>query len=198
MSAWSEHVLEFWEGVHKRGSNVHIGNTQAADYATYFSKAGPFAKDLAAAQSVLDIGPGFGRYLAAAQGKSKRAIDVSRLARERVRGMGVVAHAPGEIPAGVSDLATCLSVIQHCAEEAVGVIMSDSARALRSGGRFYLNGVHGGHHTPSPEGRLHGARFSYSLDYMKELAGQNGFSVIGEHSYRVGALGVWILCLGRS
>jgi hypothetical protein len=112
--------------------------------------------------------------------------------------MGVEAHAPGEVPADVSDLATCLSVIQHCAEEAVDVIMSDAARALRSGGRFYLNGVHGGHHTPSPEGRLSGARFSHSLDFMKKLAAKKGFSVVGEHDYRVGALGVWILCLGRS
>jgi 2-polyprenyl-3-methyl-5-hydroxy-6-metoxy-1,4-benzoquinol methylase len=195
--SWNEHVLNFWEHVHRRGSNVHIGNTHAKDYTSYFTQAGPFAADLKRAKAVLDIGPGFGRFIEALPAKECHAIDVSEVSRKRSESQGAIAHAPGKIGAGLVDLVTCLSVVQHCDESAFKVILSDAARALRPGGRFYLNGVHGGHHTPSPEGRLSGGRFSYSPARARELAAENGLSVVGENVYRLGALEVWVLCLGK-
>jgi SAM-dependent methyltransferase len=197
VGTFEDHVLAFWEGVHKRGSVVHLGATTAQDYSDYFSKAGHFPADLAAASSVLDIGPGHFNYLNALAHKERHAVDVSALCRDKARTFGVEAYAPGEIGAGVADLATCLSVIQHCEVGAVEVIFADTARALRKGGRFYLNGIHGGHHTPSPEGLLSGGRCSHSLDCMREIAERHGFAVNGEHFYRAGALGIWILCLEK-
>jgi SAM-dependent methyltransferase len=190
--SWEDHVQEFWEGVHKRGASVHIGNTQAEDYTTYFSQAGPFVSDLERSKAVLDIGPGFCRFLDALKGKARLAVDVAETSRDRARGVGAEAFAPGDVGAGVADLVTCLSVIQHCDEPSTKVILADAARALRSGGAFYLNGVFGGHHTPSPEGLLHGGRFSYSPDRMRELLQESGLAVDGEHVYKIGALTVWI------
>jgi len=197
VSDWEEHVLNFWEHVHRRGSNVHIGGTQARDYTTYFSQAGPFAKDLERASGVLDIGPGFGRFLLSQPSKARHAIDVSEVSRRRSEEQGATAHAPGKIGASLVDLAACLSVVQHCDEPSFRIILSDAFRALRSGGVFYLNGIHGGHHTPSPEGKLSGGRFSHTPARVRELATESGFDVQGEHVYRLGAIEVWVFRLAK-
>lgn len=195
--SWNEHVLKFWEHVHRRGSNVHLGNTHAKDYTSYFTQAGPFAADLKRARAVLDIGPGFGRFLVSQAAKECHAIDVSEVSRKRSEEQGATAHAPGKIGSGLADLVTCLSVVQHCDEPAFKTILADASRALRPGGVFYLNGVHGGHHTPSPEGKLSGGRFSYSPARVRELAAEYGLGVEGEHVYRLGALEVWIFRLAK-
>ena len=197
MSEWTQHVEDFWDGVHRRGSVVHLGGTKAEDYTSYFGKAGPFAEDFAKAGAVLDIGPGLCRYLEACKGKWRHAIEVSSVGRERVNSAGASAYEPGKVPADLSDLTTCLSVIQHCDELSTKVLIQDAARATRSGGRFYLNGVEGGHHTPSQEGLLYGGRFSYGVERMLEIAKGNGFTEFGREVYKLGALTVWILCLDR-
>jgi len=195
--SWTEHVLQFWEGVHKRSSNVHIGNTNAIDYVNYFEKVGPFARDLQKATSVLDVGPGFGRFLNDQRSKDKHAIEISELGRSRLAERGVKACAPGEIGSVGVDLAACLSVVQHCDEPAFKVILADTFRALRPGGRLYMNGIHGGHHTPSPEGLLHGGRCSYSPARVRELAAEAGFGVENDHVYRLGATEIWVFRLRK-
>lgn len=194
---WDAGVREFWDHAHSRGSTTRLGNTKAHQYTDYFSKAGPFAEDLLNADSVLDIGPGFGDYLRSATDKDRHAIDVSKVSRERVEGMGVTAYAPGEIGEEVVDLVTCLSVVQHCNLEAVELLFADAFRALRPKGHFYLNGVHGGHSSSDPRKLLSAGRCSHSLDDVRELAELQGFQVVATHAYSLGSTGVWILYLAK-
>lgn len=190
---WDDTVREFWDVSHKRGSTLRLGRTSAAEHADYFGRVGPFAEDLHAAKAVLDVGPGFGFFLASLEGKKAYAIDVSSVSRDRVRAMGVQAFGPGEIGSSLVELATCLSVVQHCDEPAVGLILDDVARALVTGGSFYVNGVCGGHCRPTKEGLLGGGRFRNEADRVIELAKSRRMSVSGDHRYRLGAVGVWIL-----
>jgi hypothetical protein len=196
-SGGEKYVEEFWDEVHGKASVLHLGNTPASRYTEYFSQAGPFEEDLAAAASVIDIGPGFYNYLASLEGKERHAVDVSEVSREKGRAMGVEVYAPGEVGADVSDLATCLSVVQHCDRGAVETIMSDAYRALRPGGRFYLNGVDGSRNGTPPEVLLRKGKFGYAPDEACAMAEEAGFGVHRKHVYKLGPLGVWILCLEK-
>jgi predicted methyltransferase len=189
----AEGVAAFWDNAHQKGSTTRLGNTEAHQYTEYFSKVGPFAQDLASATAVLDVGPGFAAYLRSIEGKDRHAIDVSDVSRKRVEKMGVTAHEPGKVPAGIADLATCLSVIQHCMRPAAEMIFSDVFRALRQGGAFYLNGIFRGPVTSHTQRCLRAGRCSYPAEVAKEIAEAAGFTLSSEHVYRLGSTGVWIL-----
>jgi SAM-dependent methyltransferase len=192
---WASGVKTFWDDAHRKGSSTRLGLTKAHQYGDYFSKVGPFGVDLNNARSVLDVGPGLGNYMRSVEGKERHAIDVSQVSRERMEGMGVKAYCPGEIGAGVADLATCLSVIQHCTREASDLVFADVARALRPGGKFYLNGICGGHGSSNPTRLVTGGRCSYSPAEACELAERHGFVVTEQHVYSSGR--VWILYLTK-
>jgi SAM-dependent methyltransferase len=185
------HAEKFWDKAHQRGSGPHVRPKGPHRYTEYFELAGPFQEDVNASSAVLDIGPGMGQFLDSLEGKEKYAIDVSSVSRERTRRMGGQAFEPGKIGAGVVDLATCLSVVQHCDLEASRLIFSDASRALRPGGLFYLNAIHGVS-KGEPMSLLSRGRFAHDLDELIELA---GFSVAGKHTHRVGNAHFWILRL---
>jgi predicted methyltransferase len=138
-----------------------------------------------------------GRYLASLENKARHAIDVSGVSRDKARALGALAYAPGEITAVGTDLATCLSVIQHCNRDSVKVIFADAFRALRQGGHFYVNGVQAGAGTNDGDQweLLRRARFSHSLEVSSGIAEEAGFKVHGVHTHKVGSLHVWVLCL---
>jgi hypothetical protein len=192
---WAEGVKEFWDESHRKGSPTRLGRTEAHEYSEYFSKVGPFPQDLAVAQVLLDVGPGLGAYLREHQGRERHAIDVSEVSRTRAEGLGATAHAPGEIGAVGADLATCLSVIQHCRPPAAELVFADVARALRKGGKFYVNGITGGHHSSVPARLVSAGRCSYTPEGAVAMAENAGFKVAGKHVYKLGSTGVWILYL---
>lgn len=189
---------DYWDKAHAQNSLTQLGRGSVENQYDYWSRVGPFLEDLDSAASVLDVGPGLGRYLAAQEGKDRYAIDVSEVSRLRMRDMGVAAYAPGDIGGFDIDLATCLSVVQHCDKRAVEIILSDVARALRVRGRFYVNGLDVGHdNSGDPAVLMRRARFSYKVAAMCAMADDYGFAVVNEHSYGHGSFSVWILCLEK-
>jgi 2-polyprenyl-3-methyl-5-hydroxy-6-metoxy-1,4-benzoquinol methylase len=195
---WSAGVQKFWDEAHRKGSPTRLGLTEAHQYGEYFSKAGPFGVDFNNALGFLDVGPGLGAYMRSIpEGKDRHAIDVSRVSRLRMEELGVKAYKPGEIGVGVADLATCLSVIQHCTKEASDLIFADVARALRPGGKFYLNGICGGHASSHPTRLVTSGRCSYTPAEACALAERHGFEVLEQHVYKGGSTTIWILYLTK-
>ena len=195
----SETTVQYWDAAFRKNSGVSLGNTQAHEYADYFQKLETFAADFQDAESILDIGPGFGHFLAKHESKERYAIEVSPVGRKKIEALGVTVFAPKKVEEEIVDIVTCLSVVQHCSKDEVEVIFKDAAKALKDGGTFYVNGVDTGFDNDAAEKSFlrRRSRFSYSPQEIEALAKKNKLTVSKKMVYRLGRMNVWIFRLKK-
>ena len=184
---------QFWDSKHRINSGSGLGRSTAQQYIDYFNKVGPFAEDLEDAESIIDIGPGLCNFLNAYPMKERYGVDISSVGRQKMESHGIKAYAPGQAPEEIADLATCLSVIQHCTADQVEAILFDIATALKPGGVFYANGVYTGCENADESSLLKRARFSHSLDFIREICEEYGLAITDEHPYKGHGMQIWII-----
>ena len=180
----------FWDDVHRTRWVPSLGETTFDEYVEYLSGAGPFREELADAQAVLDVGPGFGKFLAGCQELGKRcfAVEISAENRTTLGLRGVLSWAPGEFArsnAAINmDVATCISVMQHCNEAMVLTLLRDVYAALRSDGVFYANGIINHQmRTQTDAENTRGGSHSYTLHDIQRMATAAGLVLAGSKQY---------------
>jgi SAM-dependent methyltransferase len=201
-------ILEFWNTVHAGQLTEHLGDTSRSDYVDFLSGVGDFKGQLASANTVLDYGPGKANFLMSIPRSIRRcAIDISPVARQRLIVHGVEAYPPGggseEMIEGQIDLATCISVVQHCTEPTVRFILQDIANALRVGGHLYMNGiVEIKSATDDIESKMRHGRSGHALASVIAAARVFGLEHAGSAEYAVpeypNDLRTWLLHLTKS
>jgi SAM-dependent methyltransferase len=200
-------ILEFWNTVHAGQLTEHLGDTSRSDYVDFLSNVGDFRSHLASANTVLDYGPGKANFLMSIPSSVRRfAIDISPVARQRLIVHGIEAYPPGggseEMLEGQIDLATCISVVQHCTEPTVRFILQDIANALRIGGHLYMNGIVEIRETTDDiESKMRHGRSGHTLANVIAAARIFGLDHIGSAEYVVPKypddLRTWLLHLMR-
>lgn len=131
----------FWDEVFTGGKTDWVKDHPPEHFLGVLGLAGPFAAELAAAQTVLDVGPGRGRLLDACPDKRRLAVEISAVNRRLLASRGTVVFAPGEAMAAVVDLAWSVSCFPHCDASMQGVLLAQVCHFLRPGGTFYLEHV---------------------------------------------------------
>lgn len=145
---------EFWDDVFRNQRREWVADKSAEELIAILALAGPFRDDLAAARSVLDVGPGEARLLkqCVAEGKYASAIEVSAVNRERLKAAGIAVtcqechnpinyHDADGKPLRPIDLAWSLSCFPHNDYPTQRALLAEVKQRLRPGGVFYLEGV---------------------------------------------------------
>jgi SAM-dependent methyltransferase len=110
--------------------------------------AGPFKRNWADANVLLDIGPGYARLLRGSHSKIRLAVEISPVNRTRLAEHGIIALDPlstlrSELAerAGTVDLALSVSCFQHCDELMVRRLLKLAGTLLRPGGAAYFENI---------------------------------------------------------
>lgn len=165
---------EFWDDVFRNQRREWVADKSAEELIGILALAGPFEADLAAARSVLDVGPGEARLLKKCQsdGKWTHAIEVSTVNRERLLQAGIRVHAFEPI-----DLAWSLSCFPHCDYPTQRALLAEVKQRLRPGGVFYLEGVQAAPgHAEAPEPiKMPAGRYTRTLEGVMDWPEYAGF-----------------------
>lgn len=196
---------DFWDRIHQLQHLPMLGETTFEEYLDYLGTVGPVAAELAEAKAVLDVGPGLGNFLRGLPPHVTSRHGIEASVENRIKLLtedGIASWAPGDLSAVKSqdsilkcDLATCISVFQHCNAAMVLTLLKDVHSALREGGAFYANGiVNEATRTLSDDENKAGGSHSHDLGEMSRLAQAAGLTVTGTHSYDHPAIhiGVWV------
>jgi SAM-dependent methyltransferase len=174
-------MQEFWDDVFSNDRSEWVAPHPPSYFLEYLSRAGNrFPDHLAAAGSVLDVGPGRARLLRSLPATvTKYALEVSEVNREALRLAGI--HT--ELPGNAVDLAWSVSCFPHCPDFTKTLLMRDTADALRPGGLFFVECVEqrpGFSDSIDDSIRLPAGRYVMPMQRMIELGRAHGLIPVAE------------------
>ncbi len=167
----------FWDDVFANDRSEWVAPHPPSYFLDYLSTVGNgFPEHLAAAHSVLDVGPGRAQLLASLPATVERfAIEVSDVNRARLHAGGIRT----DLPSGAVDLAWSVSCFPHCPDDTKDRLMGRVAAALRPGALFFLECVEqrpGFSDSIDEHIRLPAGRYVVPVDRMIDLGRSHGLT----------------------
>jgi len=134
----------FRDDVHQKEIVASIGDGNFDVATRGFKNTDDFYEKFQNSMAYLDIGPGFGQAIFESNAPAKGVADISMTAIRKIQEKDpeIEGYSISEPPpTSKYDLATCISVAQHCDADALRNLMNFSYVALQSGGTLWIEGI---------------------------------------------------------